>query len=314
MIRPRLRAYLPITRPTSFFHFNRPLLSPKLALPRLRWQIQWTSKTPRHIDAKYFSTALQREIEEIIPPRSVGYWLLGTAGLVFGIVVVGGLTRLTESGYSLSCITLTCRLSITEWKPVTGIIPPRTENAWILEFEKYKSTPEYQILNPRMSLHDFKSIYYMEYTHRLLGRVIGLAFVFPAAYYIARGKVSRRFGWALGGIGLLIGFQGFLGWWMVKSGLKKEELLAQDGVPRVSQYRLAAHLGTAFGVYSIMILMGLSVLRKNRFLRMDSLTRNKWVESLSTIEVKRFRGKTVGLLHMVFITVLSGVSPWKLLI
>jgi heme a synthase len=204
-------------------------------------------------------------------------------------------------------------LSITEWKPVTGILPPRTESAWYWEFEKYKATPEYQILNPRMSLDDFKSIYYMEYTHRLLGRVIGLTFIVPAAYFIARRKVSKGFAWGLVGIGGLIGFQGFLGWWMVKSGLKVEELKAQDGVPRVSQYRLAAHLGTAFAVYSIMILLGLRVLNKNKFLRMDSLTRIKWVESLATPEVKRFRGKAIGLSHMIFITALSGKTSFDCL-
>jgi heme a synthase len=191
---------------------------------------------------------------------------------------------------------------------VTGILPPRTTEAWIQEFDKYKSTPEFQILNSRISLKDFKSIYYMEYTHRMLGRVIGLAFVIPAAYFIARRKVSRRFAFALGGIGALIGFQGFLGWWMVKSGLKADELHAQDGVPRVSQYRLAAHLGTAFGVYTIMILLGLSVLKKNRFLRMDSISRTKWIESLSGRHVKRFRGQVVGLSHLIFVTALSGVS------
>ena len=178
----------------------------------------------------------------------------------------------------------------------------------MLEFEKYKSTPEYQILSPRMSLNDFKEIYYMEYTHRLLGRVIGLSFVLPATYFIARGKVSRRFAWALGGAGTLIGFQGFLGWWMVKSGLKAEELHAQDGIPRVSQYRLAAHLGTAFGVYAIMVMLGLNVLKKNKFLRMNSMAQTNWIQSLSNPDVKRFRGKTIGLLHMVFITVLSGMS------
>jgi cytochrome c oxidase assembly protein subunit 15 len=162
-----------------------------------------------------------------------------------------------------------------------------------------------------MSLEDFKSIYYMEYTHRMLGRVIGVAFVVPAAYFIARGKVSRRFAFALGGIGALIGFQGFLGWWMVKSGLKAEELHAQDGIPRVSQYRLAAHLGTAFGVYTIMILLGLSVLRRNRFLRMDTLARTKWIESLSGPQVKRFRGTVVGLSHLIFVTALSGVFPFE---
>jgi len=190
---------------------------------------------------------------------------------------------------------------------VTGVLPPRTTEAWVQEFEKYKSTPEFQILNSRISLEDFKSIYYMEYTHRMLGRVIGLVFVVPAAYFIARRKVSRGFAFALGGIGALIGFQGFLGWWMVKSGLKADELHAQDGVPRVSQYRLAAHLGTAFGVYTIMILLGLSVLRKNKFLRMDSISRTKWIESLTGRDVKRFRGKVVGLSHLIFVTALSGV-------
>ena len=181
-------------------------------------------------------------------------------------------------------------------------------DAWMQEFEKYRSTPEFQIMNSRMSLEDFRSIYYMEYTHRMLGRVIGLAFAVPATYFIARGKVSRRFAFSLGGIGALIGFQGFLGWWMVKSGLSADKLDAQDGVPRVSQYRLAAHLGTAFGVYSIMVLLGLSVLRNNKFLRLDSIARTKWIENLSGPQVKRFRGKVVGLSHLIFVTALSGNS------
>ena len=162
------------------------------------------------------------------------------------------------------------------------------------------------MLNNHMDLEDFKSIYYMEYTHRILGRVIGLAFVIPATYFVARRKVSRRFGLGLLGIGGLIGFQGFLGWWMVKSGLKADELQAQDGVPRVSQYRLAAHLGTAFAVYSLMVLLGLRVLNANKALRMDSITRSRWIESLSAPPVKRFRGKAIGLSHMIFVTALSG--------
>lgn len=95
---------------------------------------------------------------------------------------------------------------------------------------------------------------------------------------------------------------------MVKSGLKEPELQAQDGVPRVSQYRLAAHLGTAFGVYTLMLLMGLSVLKKNKFLRMDATARKLWTDSLATSEVKRFRGKMIGLSHMIFITALSGAT------
>lgn len=106
MLRPRLRAFLPATRPTSFFHFNRPVLNPQHRLPSLQWRLQWSSNFSRRIDAKYFSNATPKEtpteINEIVPPRSVGCWLLGTAGLVLGIVVVGGLTRLTESGYAVS--------------------------------------------------------------------------------------------------------------------------------------------------------------------------------------------------------------------
>lgn len=193
---------------------------------------------------------------------------------------------------------------------MTGVVPPRSPQEWTVEFEKYKSTPEYIQINSRMTLEDFKSIYYMEYTHRLLGRVIGLAFVLPATYFILRKRVSRRFALGLVGIGGLIGFQGFLGWWMVQSGLKEEGLVAQDGIPRVNQYRLAAHLGTAFGVYTIMVLMGLGVLRRNRFLRMDAATREVIRGELGTAEVKKFRGKTIALSHMVFVTVLSGISTF----
>lgn len=108
MLRPRLRAFLPVARPTSFFQFNRPVLNPRHTLPPLQWRLQWSSSVARRIDAKYFSSAAPKELptetHDIVPPRSVGYWLLGTAGLVLGIVVVGGLTRLTESGYAVFTI------------------------------------------------------------------------------------------------------------------------------------------------------------------------------------------------------------------
>jgi heme a synthase len=187
-------------------------------------------------------------------------------------------------------------------------MPPQSPESWQEEFEKYKATPEFQILNTRMSLDDYKQIYYMEWTHRILGRTIGLAFVLPAIYFIGRGKVSRRFAFGLVGVSLLIGVQGFLGWWMVKSGLKEEDLVAQDGVPRVSQYRLAAHLGTAFGVYALMLLMGLSVLAQHKLVKMDPATRAQLIERLSTPEVRRFRGTVVGLSHIIFLTALSGLQ------
>jgi heme a synthase len=149
----------------------------------------------------------------------------------------------------------------------------------------------------------------MEWLHRVLGRVIGVAFVLPAGYFIARGKVSRRFAGGLVGIAGLIGLQGVLGWWMVQSGLDYQGLAVQDGVPRVSQYRLAAHLGTAFLVYTAMVLMALSVLRRNKFLRLDALKRTEWIQSLSSNNILQFRKSIVGLSHAIFITALSGISP-----
>ncbi|EPS41116.1 hypothetical protein H072_5010 [Dactylellina haptotyla CBS 200.50] len=188
--------------------------------------------------------------------RIVAFWLLGSAGLVFAIVVIGGLTRLTESG-----------LSITEWKPVTGSIPPLNAADWEAEFSKYRDSPEYRILNPNMTIEEYKFIYYMEWTHRLLGRVIGVGFVLPAIYFVARRKVSASMAWKLGAIALGIGFQGFIGWWMVKSGLQDDLFQGPGARPRVSQYRLTAHLGAAFAVYSAMLYSAVSILRENRLLK-----------------------------------------------
>jgi cytochrome c oxidase assembly protein subunit 15 len=218
-------------------------------------------------------------------PR-VGYWLLGSSTLVFGVVVVGGLTRLTESG-----------LSITQWKPVQGILPPLNKEQWKLEYSKYKDTPEYRMHNTNMDMQDFKSIYLMEYSHRMLGRVIGITFALPAAYLILTKRVSRKVGFRLFGISSLIGFQGFLGWWMVKSGLG-EDLRDQGGVARVSQYRLAAHLGTAFVVYSSMLWTALDVLSENKpKLESKALARSK---------LMLFKGGVATTTAMVFITALSG--------
>lgn len=186
--------------------------------------------------------------------KIVGYWLIGSAASVFGIVILGGLTRLTESG-----------LSITEWRPVTGSLPPLSDEDWEAEFQKYQSSPEFKMLNPNMDLAGFKKIYYMEWAHRLWGRVVGLTFVIPAAYFIARRKVSKSVAIKLIAIAGLIGLQGFIGWWMVKSGLK-DELNAPGSHPRVSQYRLVAHLGTAFLCYSAMLWSGLLIRYENYLL------------------------------------------------
>jgi heme a synthase len=155
--------------------------------------------------------------------RMVRRWLIAVAGLIFIMVLVGGATRLTESG-----------LSIVEWQPVTGTLPPLSEADWRVAFQKYQITPQYQRVNRGMSLEEFKTIFWWEWSHRLLGRLIGVAFLLPFAWFLWRGWIEpplRTRMWIIFGLGAL---QGAVGWWMVASGLV-------DRV-EVSQYRLATHL------------------------------------------------------------------------
>lgn len=158
----------------------------------------------------------------------VGTWLVCVAVLIFAIILVGGATRLTDSG-----------LSITEWAPIHGVIPPLTHDQWLAEFERYRQIPEYQIQNAGMSLSAFQFIYWWEWGHRLLGRVIGLAVLVPLVIFAATRQLRPGMGWPLGGIVLLVGLQGAIGWWMVHSGLSGERL-------DVAAYRLATHLSMAF--------------------------------------------------------------------
>ncbi|KAK9472761.1 cytochrome oxidase assembly protein-domain-containing protein [Dipodascopsis tothii] len=230
-----------------------------------------------------------------VTDRKVGYWLLVSSGLVFGIVIVGGLTRLTESG-----------LSITEWKPVTGSIPPLTQADWEEEFAKYQQSPEFKLLNSKMTLDEFKQIFFMEWAHRLWGRVIGLAFVLPGLYFVARGRTTSRVTWRISVIAGMIGLQGFIGWWMVKSGLDDQFLTDEkDNHPRVSPYRLVTHLGMAFVVYLSMLWTGLEVLKENRAVR-DPATALKTSQLLSNPLLRKYKFLAVGLLGMVFTTAMSG--------
>lgn len=158
--------------------------------------------------------------------RPVRIWLYVMAFLVLVMVVVGGATRLTESG-----------LSITSWKPIAGTLPPLSDADWQAEFEAYKQIPQYEVLNSWMSLEDFKSIFWWEWAHRFLGRFLGVAFAVPFLVFLVQKRLSRDLAWPLAGLFVLGGFQGFLGWWMVSSGLSE--------LTSVSQYRLAAHLGAA---------------------------------------------------------------------
>lgn len=174
--------------------------------------------------------------------RPVAIWLLGVAALVALMVVVGGLTRLTESG-----------LSITEWKPVTGSIPPLSAEMWQEEFDKYRQIPQYQLVNKGMSLDEFKTIYWWEWGHRFLGRLIGLAFFVPFVWFLATGRLRGRLAWICAGLFVLGGLQGFMGWYMVASGLTERV--------SVSQYRLAAHLGLAFLIFAALVWVALDILR-----------------------------------------------------
>lgn len=230
------------------------------------------------------STAEPRTLAK--PGKAVGIWLLGTAGLVYAIVVLGGLTRLTESG-----------LSITEWKPVTGSIPPLNQDTWNKEFELYKSSPEFKILNSDLTLEEFKFIYNMEWSHRQLGRTIGLVFGVPALVLILTKRYPLSFKTKLGGIAGLIGFQGFIGWWMVSSGLKKDIVN-----PRVSQYRLATHLGTAFLVYLSMLHTSLTILAPgNSALSKLTIEAPRQLLALPTL-----RRSLLALGGLTFLTALSG--------
>ncbi len=172
----------------------------------------------------------------------VAVWLFLCCALIFAMVVVGGVTRLTLSG-----------LSITEWKPVVGVVPPLSEAQWAAEFARYKEIPEYRLIHYGMSLAQFKGIYFWEYAHRLLGRLIGVAFAAPLLWFWLRGRLPRRLAAPLAGI-LALGFaQGALGWYMVESGLA--------GRVEVSQYRLVAHLALALLIYGAILWTALGLVR-----------------------------------------------------
>ncbi len=165
--------------------------------------------------------------------RQIACWLLFVCAMIFCMVIVGGVTRLTESG-----------LSMVNWKPLSGIIPPMNDAQWAEEFTAYQQYPEYQKVNHGMSLVEFKAIFFWEYSHRLLGRLIGLAFFVPFMIFLLKRKVSGTLKPKLWLMFFLGGLQGGLGWWMVKSGLTDH--------PDVSHYRLTAHLGLAVLIYLYM--------------------------------------------------------------
>lgn len=198
--------------------------------------------------------------------RYVVYWLFGMAILVAIMVVIGGITRLTGSG-----------LSMVEWRPLMGTLPPLTAVEWQRVFELYRASPEYEQLNQGMSLSDFKDIFFWEYFHRLWGRLLGIGFGFPLMFLLFTRRVPPDCLARLTTLLCLGGFQGLIGWWMVKSGLSDDA--------SVSQYRLAVHLGIALIIFSLLIWTGLD---------------------LAYRPSKRPTGLTMGSLMLIAITILAG--------
>ncbi|KAJ2848875.1 Cytochrome c oxidase assembly protein cox15 [Coemansia brasiliensis] len=226
---------------------------------------------------------------------AVGYWSLFCASMVFGIVVWGGLTRLTESG-----------LSIVEWKPITGAKLPTSDYEWEAEFAKYKQFPEYHKVHIGIEMDDFKRIYFMEWFHRNIGRLFGVVYLVPAAYFVAKGKVTKRGAMKLGGLGLLLLGQGAMGWYMVASGLEKELAERPEAIPRVSQYRLTSHLSLAYLLYAGLALYGWNVLRTNRLARGKLPHADSLRSLLQTPEIASFRRKITAATLLVGTTCLSG--------
>ena len=173
--------------------------------------------------------------------RHVACWLVACAALVFAIVVIGGLTRLTHSG-----------LSIVEWQPLVGAVPPLSNADWEVSFAGYRATPEFHLVNFDIDLNGYKRIFWLEYVHRLLGRITGLVFLLPLLWFVFRGAVRGALAWRLGAVFVLGALQGAMGWYMVKSGLVDD--------PRVSQFRLTAHLGLAFVILGAQLWTALELL------------------------------------------------------
>ncbi len=187
--------------------------------------------------------ALPRKI--LADRAAIRFWLYAIAGLILALVVVGGATRLTESG-----------LSITEWKPIHGIVPPLSEAEWIEEFQLYQRIPQYQELNRGMSLGEFKTIFWWEWAHRFLARAVGFAFAVPLAFFWISGRVEGWLKPRLVGLLALGGVQGGIGWWMVASGLS----VRTD----VSQYRLAIHLTTACVIFAATLWIARGLVTRER--------------------------------------------------
>jgi cytochrome c oxidase assembly protein subunit 15 len=209
------------------------------------------------------------------PNQAISCWLLTCLSLIFVMVILGGVTRLTGSG-----------LSMVNWHPVHGAIPPLSAEQWQQEFSNYQQSPEYQKINRDMNVNDFKSIFWFEYSHRMLGRLIGLVFLLPFLYFWWRKKIDPGLTPKLIVMFALGGFQGLLGWYMVKSGLVNN--------PHVSQYRLTAHLLSAILIYGFILWTILDLNQKKAY------------QALQYSSVAIWRKLSLGLIMLLLLTVVSG--------
>jgi cytochrome c oxidase assembly protein subunit 15 len=242
------------------------------------WKPIWTSHAIRFTTTKAVVTDVRQ-----LPNHGrkiVGTWLLGCAGMCFGALVLGGVTRLTESG-----------LSITQWNLLKGMKPPRSEQEWLEEFEQYKQFPEFKYLERELTVEDFKRIFFWEYFHRLWGRSIAIVFLLPAAYFLRKGWITKPMRSRLVIYTGLLAFQGAMGWYMVKSGLAVSD--DPNAIPRVSQYRLATHLGSAIVLYALFLWQGLHHI----------ITPQQLVQTAS---IARLRKYTHGAMAAIFLTAISG--------
>lgn len=209
--------------------------------------------------------------------RGIRVWLMILFALVVMMIAVGGLTRLTDSG-----------LSITEWKPVTGALPPLSETVWQAEFDRYRAIPQYELRNKGMSLAEFKVIYRWEWGHRQLGRVIGIVWFLGFLGFLIARQIPKGWTGRLLGLGALGGAQGAIGWWMVSSGLG-------EGMVAVASYRLATHLGLAFIILGLIAWYVMALGREERELMQARRAREA-----------RLLGLATGLMHFAFLQILLG--------
>jgi cytochrome c oxidase assembly protein subunit 15 len=248
------------------------------AFPKInvvRGNLRWCSEFGNAVKSKSEIPAEGRKL--------VGGWLVGCTGMVFGAVALGGWTRLTESG-----------LSMVDWHMFKER-PPLSRDQWEKEFEKYQQFPEFKMKNQGMTLEEFKFIWWMEYGHRMWGRAIGAFFLLPASYFWYKGWFPATMKRRVVAFGALILAQGLMGWYMVKSGLE-DRFHKQEDVPRVSQYRLASHLGLAIVLYTLFLWSSLDVLKPAVSIS----------PQLVTGQLRKFRMYSHSAKALIFLTAVSG--------